>query len=343
MFKSPFKGAESADEPGTPKKIPLKGLFADGIWHCNCKPRLPASRFRVRKEGRNKGRWFYTCQKPKEEACNFFLWEDMAVGREVKVIFDNSHSELDVRHKTPLKETPRKRTIKGDNETSKESLPKLAAQGDDEFGSFPLSAEDVGEIVGAAERQLETPRKTIKASQYATPRSTKRQDKISALPTPMTERKDEDVFTTPATKRKANIFERNESFGLQTPSKTPSLKRSFDTSMSSDHGEISLNNYDITNEIMDLLKDQVIDDETLSSLRSLLSKHALRTSGIARGRDISRLGLKNKDIKIAELQERIRALETEREMDKTIIRHFKSDMANSIANRGGGSRGKRRS
>jgi len=35
----------------------LPGLFADGIWHCDCdcSPRLPAEHFQVRKESPNKG------------------------------------------------------------------------------------------------------------------------------------------------------------------------------------------------------------------------------------------------------------------------------------------------
>ncbi|KAH8820337.1 hypothetical protein F5884DRAFT_849600 [Xylogone sp. PMI_703] len=348
MFRSPFKGAESTHQHETPKKVPLKGFFADGIWHCNCKPRLPASRFQVRKEGPNKGRWFYTCQKPKGDGCDFFLWEDKAKGREreVKVILDDKHSELDSRLRTPSKKGPGKRTIEEYHEIGKTSPAKSGGQDDDEFGSFPLTSDDVNEIVDVAERQLRTPQKAIKANQYATPGGIKRQDEISALPTPKTNTRDEDIFTTPTTKRKTNMFERTESFGLQTPSKTPSktpnFNRSFD-SMNSDRSEIPLNSYDITNEVMDLLKDQVIDEETSSNLRNLLGKYALRTSGIARGRDISRLALKNKDVKIAELQERIRELETEREMDKTIIRHFKSDMASSIANRGNRGRGKRQS
>ena len=52
-----------------------------------------------------------------------------------------------------------------------------------------------------------------------------------------------------------------------------------------------------------------------------------------KGRDITRVALKAKDAKIAELQQKITALEKEREMDKSIIRHFKSDMAESIASR----------
>ena len=40
-----------------PGRQRLPGLFADGIWHCDCdcSPRLPAEHFQVRKESPNKG------------------------------------------------------------------------------------------------------------------------------------------------------------------------------------------------------------------------------------------------------------------------------------------------
>jgi hypothetical protein len=91
---------------------------------------------------------------------------------------------------------------------------------------------------------------------------------------------------------------------------------------------------------MELLKDQHLDEETSSKLRELLNKQALRVSGIAKGRDITRVALKAKDSKIAELQQKITALSAEREMDKTIIEHFKRDVAQSIASRRGRGRGR---
>ena len=50
-----FKGRErSSDEI---EKVPLRGLFADGIWQCNCEPRMPAERFQTKNGGKNHGRW----------------------------------------------------------------------------------------------------------------------------------------------------------------------------------------------------------------------------------------------------------------------------------------------
>ncbi|CAK7205505.1 hypothetical protein SEUCBS139899_008281 [Sporothrix eucalyptigena] len=54
------------------------GLFANGQWFCDCKPRRPAALRETRKPGANKGRWFYTCPQERRSQCTFFLWEDYA-------------------------------------------------------------------------------------------------------------------------------------------------------------------------------------------------------------------------------------------------------------------------
>ncbi|KAK4545653.1 hypothetical protein LTR36_002606 [Oleoguttula mirabilis] len=71
----------------------LRGLFADGIWQCDCGPRLPAEHFKVKKEGANKGRWFYTCQNQEPKRCGFFLWDEDAKPREEAAVLSNSRTE----------------------------------------------------------------------------------------------------------------------------------------------------------------------------------------------------------------------------------------------------------
>ncbi len=91
-----------------------------------------------------------------------------------------------------------------------------------------------------------------------------------------------------------------------------------------------------------MLKDQQIEEEVTSNLKELLNRHALKISGISKGRDITRVALKAKDAKIVELQQKINALETERDLDKRILRHYKSDMAESVERRRGHGRGRGR-
>ena len=58
MFKGRSKSQfRSRSGPGGVKKVPHKGLFTDGVWHCNCDPRLPAQHFQTKNGGKNHGRW----------------------------------------------------------------------------------------------------------------------------------------------------------------------------------------------------------------------------------------------------------------------------------------------
>ncbi|KAK0618471.1 hypothetical protein B0T17DRAFT_619061 [Bombardia bombarda] len=53
----------------------------DWYWR-DCDPPRTASLLEVKKDGKNKGRFFYTCQLPRGAQCDFFLWEDAARARE---------------------------------------------------------------------------------------------------------------------------------------------------------------------------------------------------------------------------------------------------------------------
>lgn len=186
--------------------------------------------------------------------------------------------------------------------------------------------------------QPETPQKVAKTNPYMTPGTKRKRDKDSLL-TPITARKDDFLSVPSLSRRYGSKSNENEPFGLRNSAQTPTSKRFHDTEVAETYDD-SAQSYDTTDEVMNILKDQHIDEETASRLRALLNKNALRVSGIVKGRDISRVALKAKDAKIAELQQKITTLETEMEMDKTIIGHFKRDMAQSIASKRGRGRGR---
>ncbi|KAI1649778.1 uncharacterized protein F4817DRAFT_330085 [Daldinia loculata] len=83
--------------PSPSGKVPLNGHFRNGIWYCNCIPRLPAIQYLAKRETPNKGRSFYACKKDrnKENKCNFFLWTEDAHVREVNNVLTNSRSEAE--------------------------------------------------------------------------------------------------------------------------------------------------------------------------------------------------------------------------------------------------------
>ncbi len=231
-----------------------------------------------------------------------------------------------------------------------------AEEGEDEFGDWELSVEDEKKLVQAADSRppdnpshtleaqqtlkplQETPRKVRKESVFATPGSKRKRDE-DTLPTPATTGmtsngrvrdmlsgpRDEDIFNTPPSRLKG-VWDGNERFSIRSPEDTPTPNRYRNAKIEIVNpdtlGSTSQNSYDISEEVMGILKDQGIDEVASTNLRNLLNKHAMKISGIAKGRDITRLALKGKDARIAELQQRITTLEGEREMDKRMIRNL---------------------
>ena len=112
----------------------------------------------------------------------------------------------------------------------------------------------------------------------------------------------------------------------RTPSATPTPRRFREDSAQANTQQ----SYDISDQVFSLLKDQKIDNETSSKLTELLTKHELRVSGILKGREAIRTSLRKKDETIAELKQRISALEVDQGMDKHIIKHLKDSLATSI-------------
>lgn len=302
----------------------MKGLFSDGAWHCNCEPRLPAEHFQTKNGGKNHGRWceysltygyssnilVYTCQKSQPKRCNFFLWDDEAKPREAAAVLNNSRSEPI----TPSKN--RSGTVSPDIITpytpSKAPASTQTTSTQGEVFDWPNSDDD--ELFKVADRASmappETPRKAIKTDMFASPSKRRHGDMESGLTTPSSD----DVFTTPATGLHGNnLF----SAGLITPAETPTTSR---------FNEIPLDrDSDLATEILATLSSIAVDGETRDAVKTVCNRYALRTQGIAKGRDISRLAIKAKDGKIAELQARIAALEAERETNRAVIRHLRRD------------------
>lgn len=299
------------------------GLTSPG----NCEPRLPAAHFLVKKDGPNKGKWFYTCQEPKESGCGFFLWDDNAVAREMRAVIDNTNSEPDNLRTAADASRDARATVA--SPPSNKWIHNLGKPKDDEFGDWPLSEEEETQAIQTTSRSIPgayptTPRKAAKTDLFLTPGS-KRKLGNDYLPTPSTTSRGDDVFSTPSTARNAR-WDGKAPFALRSPSvtPTPSRYRAASTVPESSH------DHDITDEVMALLKDQSIDDDTSASLRALLNRHAARVSGIVKGRDITRVALKAKDGKIAELMQKVNTLEREREMDRAVVRELRAE------SRGGG-------
>ena len=188
---------------GAPRSTEPKGVFTDGIWHCECKPRLPAEHFKVKKETKNKGRWFYTCQNQAEKRCDFFLWDEDAKLREEGAVLNNSRSQPQHRQVSnaqsgwdagrtrmgifanidPTAASSTSKVIADDDATTDEGSPPPAYSSqqtgnkrkaeaadlnddddyDDELLPWPLTGQEEQELVVAADKIVPPPETPRKA------------------------------------------------------------------------------------------------------------------------------------------------------------------------------------
>jgi hypothetical protein len=124
----------------------------------------------------------------------------------------------------------------------------------------------------------------------------------------------DDVFNTPRSSQEAN--------GLLSPAETPLRRKP--------HGDAPPSNVptdsNLAKDALRVLEGSKLCVEVEQKLVKLLNKHDLRTQGIAKGRDITRLALTNREQKIAELEARIAGLEAERQTSRAVIAHLKADI-----------------
>lgn len=80
--------------------------------------------------------------------------------------------------------------------------------------------------------------------------------------------------------------------------------------------------YDATEAVMALLKDQPINQATRRGVKEALEKNALKVRGLLKGRDVARSALESRDAKVAELQARVAGLENGRRLDRERLREL---------------------
>ncbi|KAL2000403.1 hypothetical protein VTN02DRAFT_3168 [Thermoascus thermophilus] len=337
---------------GSPRKmVPSHGCLINNIWHCNCDPRLPAAYFETKKPGKNQGKWFYTCQKPQGERCNFFLWADDAKVREKTVLLANAQSEPDV-HRTP--KTPSRSIARGSGLLT----PATTGRGggryrdalEDDVGS-PLKSQKSSQTVSDDEDSLgwdeglddeverilgrppnqpnlspETPQKTPKTAGFTSPRKRKLEeitahDTLSETQaTPRTGSQQNPVLTPTSQRSSQADYLLPPSVEIAT---TPTPSRYTNVLAAPSHSD----NSELATSALAVLSrhDVVLPTKAKDELVALLNKHELRAQGIVRGRDITRLALRKKDDTIKELNERIQVLEAQREMDRAVIDGLKKE------------------
>jgi hypothetical protein len=239
---------------------------------------------------------------------------------------------------TPMPKSVRNQTQAADH--PKLPYPPAAAVETPSRGSskrrrdvFEEDEDEFSDIASDEERQMAAiaDKSAEKAAQsrFTTPTTTRSTDAISGMPTPSVSRT---LFPASESKRQKQVsFEDTPSrysdtmssttlSANATPSKTPSRVQEPPLSSPPE------TSYDVTDEVMNLLRGQKIDQSVLSSVQSILEAAARRTKGIVLGRDSARSSLKTKDDKIATMQERITALENRERMHRSQMTNIKAGL-----------------
>ena len=184
--------------------------------------------------------------------------------------------------------------------------------------AFGWASSDNEELL-KAEREIlertpfETPKKALRTEMFTSPGKRAFAQSASAD-------RGDDVFTTPSTSHRSN------GSGLHLPSNTPANGPA-QSGVALPEAEPSM----LAAEALKILRssDSHVSSRVENELVELLNNHDLRTQGIIKGRDITRLAVQAKDKKIGELQARISALEAEKETNRRVISHLKLDIATS--------------
>ncbi|KAI7703383.1 hypothetical protein KC353_g14152 [Hortaea werneckii] len=210
---------------------------------------------------------------------------------------------------------------------------------DEDAFSWSLTAQEEQDLAKVAARTApETPNKAQKTGVYATPATSGKRKLPWEMPqqqqpaTPSTVgtsgKSVTDYFHQSPSKRPAAFSPITEELEpvIETPHVAP-IPTTAQTPTPARHHNALVNPADsastLTAEALSALSAVRLPPDVLSNLRSILSKHDLKTQGVTRGRDISRLALKSKEAKIAELQKRIESLEADMELDRGVIRQLR--------------------
>ncbi|KAG8666090.1 hypothetical protein FPOAC2_11185 [Fusarium poae] len=196
---------------------------------------------------------------------------------------------------------------------------------EDEEEFSDLGSDEERQMAAIADKSAE---KAV-PKRYTTPSTSRSADVISGLPTPSVSR---NLFPTSNSKRQKQVsFDNTPSrytdtmssatvSANTTPSKTPSRQQGHPPSSPPE------TDYDVTDEVMGLLRGQKVDPKILSSVQNILATAARRTKGIMLGRDTARASLKAKDENIATLQERIAASENRERVHRKQMTDIKAGL-----------------
>ncbi|KAL6869629.1 hypothetical protein ACO1O0_000955 [Amphichorda felina] len=209
------------------------------------------------------------------------------------------------------------------------------SSGDDSFGQ--LDSDDERQMAALADTSASTSNSKPTAAQPnpKTPSTSSRTvDSLTGLPTPSTARTLFPSTASCSSKRHKTVsFEE----APETPSKPPTATTAATTPSTANATIPSSSSptptsspsaidavHDPTDEVMTLLRPHNLAPPVLQSVRSSIATSVRRARGVALGRDSARAAARDKDARIARLQERVAALENKDRMMSNQITNMKA-------------------
>ncbi|BFZ63367.1 hypothetical protein YB2330_004489 [Saitoella coloradoensis] len=352
-------------------KSPIKGKTAFAIakgsyspesgWLCNCP--LPANYLQVGKQGANNGRFFYTCQKGREEQCGFFLWAE-------------PDARVREEQESPLVVMGRGRGMSTAREVlearGRGTAPAHTVDDDDdEEATLPWDPSDTEDVVDTPRRRplqmpkhggtgsgckvvagLQTPRKERKTLSSLSPSKRKARERLSVSDDAATTDDDSDLdmpklkneilpaaaATTPNRPRITDHHHHNGGVGAQTPPESKHHHRTPVTITSRFQGHlppppatpplfISAAQKAHTDELVRLLSQlRTRAPDLAGSLSAALERQRRFAEGAVRGRDAARKALGEERETREGVEKRVRELEARNATMEGMIRGYKDEI-----------------
>jgi hypothetical protein len=298
--------------------------------------------FSVKKDGKNKGRLFYTCQQEEPNRCGFFLWREEAINRESAAVLANSRTEPYIseppiiktetpqrqvagRPETPITQTRRARTpdsrptlpprvgggplVLPDDTPSKSSKSFLTTSRGGDTTSFELTSDDERALL-QADKNVTSAGPVNRRVKFETPSKRKHGETVASgsLPTPETHGKRQMTSANRggSVTRIREADSLNELLDLVSPQTTPTPGR-FKDALGEDGDLWATLNVILTDENV------AVGERARQRLEEACAMHARKNKGILQGRNILRKALNARE-------QRIKLLEAELDTEREVIK-----------------------
>lgn len=189
---------------------------------------------------------------------------------------------------------------------------------DDDFSDFGSNEErQLADIADSSAEKLGR-----KVGALATPKAAEPAAAADA-PSPAVART---LFPGPDPKRAKTVtFDDAQPTGLPTPARSPAATRlAHPVVPPSSPQDAQLDS--VVGDVMARLEGQPVDRAVLASVGKLLADSVRRTRGVSMGREAARAALRQKDDQIAQLQERVDALENRHRRQETQLTNMKAGL-----------------